>query len=161
MTFKLSEQIDHIGNPKLPFEMYQNYVEENKWRFPESVLQVMESEKWYPYDTGLLSIEISGFDTSASFSNTPSSFLKMTLLNTDDIDNQYKIELTYKGLFDFSFPRTGCYSQLRWRYEEILFFDAYQSHGIKDKMFTQKIEWVGGIVWSITARELEMRCINS
>ncbi|MGH1539243.1 MAG: hypothetical protein ACRBHB_02375 [Arenicella sp.] len=152
MTFKLSKQLDHIGNPKLPFEMYENYVEENKHRFPESALNVMRSEKWYPYDTGLQSLEVSGF-------GTPQSFLKLNLLNSDDIDNQYETELTYRGLFQLNIPSIDHSNQLRWRYEEILFFSAYNSHSIKDKMFTHKIEWVGGIVWSITARELEMQCI--
>ena len=159
MTFKLSDQLDHIGNPRLPFELYQNYVEENKHRFPESVLKVMRAEKWYPYDTNLASMEITGFPvvgSAKSLEQKPT--LKLVLDNTDDIENRYQVELTYIGLFEFEIPKTTANS-LIFRYEEVLFFSAYHSHDIKDKMFTHKIEWVGGTVWSITARELEMRCI--
>lgn len=161
MTFKLSGQLDHIDNPKLPFKLYQHYVEKNKHRFPKSVLKVMESEKWYPYDTTLASMEITGFPivgSAESLEQKPT--LKLVLDNTDDIENRHQIELIYTGLFEFEMPKTS-YNSLTFRYEEILFFSAYHSHDIKDKMFTHKIEWVDGTVWSITARELEMRCITS
>ena len=163
MAFKLSEQLNNVGNQKLPIELYQSYVEHNKHKFPKSVLKVMELESWSggsasnaPYNSELQRIEILDYGKSTAS-------LKMYLLKQDYVEQPFTIEINYKGLFKLNIPEQDVISEkaLKWRYEEILFFDPYHSHKLKDKMFTHNIEWVNGDIWSITAREFEVKWVDT
>ncbi len=162
MAFKLSEQLDHIGDPNLSFEMYRSYVEENKHRFPESVIELMALESWSggsssdaPYYGDLLNVEIHDFGKQ-------SASVKIVLLKQDYVDTPFNIELIYKGLLKLNIPNLDDISEQRskWRYEEFLFFDPYHSNSLKEKMFTHRIEWDSGNIWDITARDIEVKWVK-
>ena len=163
MSFKLGDQLDHLGNPNLAFEMYRSYVEHNKHRFPASVIEVMANANWAggsasnaPYYSDLESIEINDFGKSTASA-------KLILLKQDYVEKPFTIEIIYKGLFRFEIPEHNKVSDaaLKWRYEQFLFFDPHHSHGLKDKMFTHQIEWITGEIWSITARDVEIKWLHS
>ena len=153
MTFKLSEQLDADGTTA--FTLYQKYVENNRWRFPESVLSVIENPDWSggyysksPHDGELKSILISGIGTKEN----------RIELQISKLWEDVEIQINYLDVFDFNFPNIGLLEQFpSWRYEQFKFYDPYHKHGIKNKkMFIHEIEWVTGIVWSITASEIEV-----
>ena len=44
MVYKLSDQLDHISNPKYLFEAYDEYLKTNKNKLPESLLALLTSD---------------------------------------------------------------------------------------------------------------------
>lgn len=162
MTFKLSQQLDNIGNPNLPFELYKNYIEHNRKKFPQSVLDVINEERWSggsrseaPYYSDLESFLVENVNKSS-----PSA--RMVLSKSKYVEQEFKIQIDYEGLFGMDIPAQTDISHqtLTWRYDQFLFFDGYHSHGIKDKMFTHQIEWIDGNIWSVTARNINITWIN-
>ncbi len=155
---KLSAQLDDVGNPNLPFELYKSYINHNKWRIPQSALDIIACTDWSggsdskaPYYSHLTDMQISDL-------GSPESTLKLLLQKDMYVDSPFQLEITYKGLFALDIPKHEIFPEqsLIWRYEQFLYFDAYHSAGIKNKLFTHQIEWVTGQVWSITAREIEV-----
>ena len=155
---KLSAQLDDTGNANLVFELYRSYIQHNKWRIPQSVLDVIEHPEWSggstsraPYYSQLVGMQSSNL-------GKPNAELKLILQKDMYVDSAFNIEITYSGVFGLDIPHQGMLSeeQLIWRYEQFLYFDAYQSHQIKDKLFMHQIEWVGGVIWSIIAREVKV-----
>jgi hypothetical protein len=161
VTFKLSQPLDLGGDPKLPFQLYDSYIKENRSRFPESCLQIIEHPDWTggsasraPYYSDVVSLVVSAM-------GSPTAQLKLSLYKHEYLENPLSIEIIYDGLFDLEIPSASGYkSPLTWRYEQFLWFDAYRSHKIKDKMFTHQIEWTQGSIWSITAKEITVRWIT-
>jgi hypothetical protein len=162
VTFKLSQTLDYGGDPRLSFQLYESYIKENRWRFPESCLKVIEHPDWTggsdsqaPYYSDLVSLDVNGI-------GSPSGKLRLALQKHMYVEAPLSIEIIYEGLFDLEIPPSSGYeSPLTWRYEQFLYFDAYRSHQIKDKMFMHQIQWTQGSVWSITARNISVNWINS
>ncbi len=159
MTFKLGAQLDDSGDSRLSFKLYESYIEKNKWRIPESALAVIAHPDWSggsqskaPYYSQLESFELINLCG-------PSAELKLSLFKDIDAEKDFYLEITYKGIFALDIPSQQELSEspLIWRYEQFLYFSAYSSHEIEDKMFKHQIEWVGGSIWSITARSIEVQ----
>lgn len=47
MVYKLSDQLDHMGNSQYIFEAYNKYLRENRNKLPTSVLDLIASEQWH------------------------------------------------------------------------------------------------------------------
>lgn len=92
MVYKLSDQLDHMGNPKYLFEAYDEYLKTNKNKLPESLLVLLASDWWYggSGSTVLYYCELDNFEI-IDFGKE-SSRLILTLI---------KIETTRKLHFDF------------------------------------------------------------
>jgi hypothetical protein len=156
VTFKLSAQLDDVGDPRYAFKLYESYIEKNKWRIPESALEIIAHPDWSggsqsnaPYQSQVVSVQLTNLgSTSAAF--------KLTLFKEMYVEIPFSLEITYEGLFALNIPSQQEISEsaLIWRYDQFLYFSAYHSHEIKDKFFTHQIEWVGGSIWSITARNI-------
>lgn len=156
MSLKLSAQLDDAGDPRLPFKLYESYIQYNKWRIPESALEIISNPDWTggsfskaPYYSDLVGVELKDVGTQ-------NAGLTLTLLKDMYVEIPLRITLVYSGLFDLEIPTNPGISEqsLKWRYEQFLYFDAYKSHGIKDKLFVHQIEWTDGSIWSITARNI-------
>ena len=156
MTFKLGALLDDSGDPNLTFKLYDAYIEYNRWRFPESALEVIAHPDWVggsqsraPYYSELNSLEIKDL-------GKVNAELRLTLIKDMYVETPLKILITYQGLFELDIPSTGRLSEstLQWRLEQFLYFDVYHTHKIKDKLFTHQIEWTNGSIWSITARNI-------
>jgi len=154
MTLKLSEQLD--ADAGTAFALYKKYVENYRYKFPESVLSIIENPDWTdggkfsksPHDAELKNILISGIGTKENR-------IELQLSKPwEDLE----IQINYLEVFDFNLPGVGILEQFpSWRYEQFKYYDLYRSHNIKNKkMFNHEIEWVTGIVWSITASEIEV-----
>lgn len=159
MSFKLSAQLDDAGDSRLAFKLYESYIEKNRWRIPESALKVIAHEDWSggsdskaPYYSQLSSIELTNLCS-------PSAEIKLRLFKDIHAEKDFFLEITYKGVFALDIPSQQELSEspLIWRYEQFLYFSAYASHSIEDKFFKHQIEWVGGSIWSITARSIEVQ----
>jgi hypothetical protein len=125
---------------------------------PESALSIIAHPDWSggsqskaPYYSHLVSTELHGVGTSGAR-------LKLTLHKDEYVPTPLNIMINYDGLLVLDIPSTDrlSESELIWRYEQFLYFDAYHRYQIKDKLFTHQIEWVGGYIWSITARRIEV-----
>ena len=158
MSFQLSEQLDADANSAFAF--YKKYVENFKYKFPTSVLAVLDNPDWYggcdskaPHDGVLKSVAIEGIGTESSY---------IELLISKPWVN-LNIRLRYKGVFDFKLPNLGSLADtIEWRYEQFRYYDPHYAHGIKNKkMFTHDIEWVCGTIWHITASDIEVEWINA
>lgn len=154
MSLKLSAQLDDAGDPNLPFKLYESYIQYNKWRLPDSALEVIYRSDWSggstsksPYYSDLVPVEMTGVGSREAA-------VKLTLLKDMYVETPLSIIISNVGLFDIEIPTNPGISEqsLKWRYEQFLYFDAYQSHGVKDKLFMHQIEWTDGSIWSITAR---------
>lgn len=161
MSFKLSAQLDEVGNPNLPFQMYASYLENNKHRFPKSVIDVISNPNWSggsqsnsPYYGQLVKVKIQNIGNSTAS-------LKLTLRKEMYVPKPFHVELLYSGLLKLNIPnQNNLSSNMTWRYEQFLYFDDYKNHTPQDKFFTHQIEWVSGEIWSITAREIDVKCID-
>ncbi|WP_278395408.1 hypothetical protein [Acinetobacter venetianus] len=159
MVYKLSDQLDHIGNPQYIFEAYKEYLNTNRNKFPTSVLDILASERWFggsgsiaPYYCELDNFEIIDFGKE-------SAHLILTLIKKDHRDYEetpFRLRLIYQGILEFNIPYQKILSinPFVWRYDEFLFFDPWSSYGNNERMFTHNIEWVGKNVWSITAKQI-------
>ena len=162
LSLKLSAQLDDAGDPDLPFKLYQSYIQHNKWRLPESVLGVINNPDWTggstsraPYYSDLVELHLDG-------AGSDEAALRITLLKHMYLEIPLRIVLKYEGLFELVIPEFSNISEypLVWRYEQFLYFDAYKSHGIKDRLFTHQIEWTDGRIWSITARNIRVEWVE-
>ncbi len=153
MSLKLSEQLD--ADATTAFALYEKYVENNRWRFPESVLWIIENADWSggyysksPHDGELKNILISGIGTKEN---------RIELVISKPWED-LEIQINYLEVFDFNFPNVGLLEHFpSWRYEQFKYYDPYHTYGIKNKkMFIHEIEWVSGVIWSITASEIEV-----
>ena len=158
MSFQLSEQLD--ADATSAFAFYKKYVENFKYKFPASVLAVLDSSNWYggfdskaPHDGVLKSVAIESIGTESSY---------IELLIAKPWAN-LNIRLRYKDIFDFNLPSMGSLAgTIEWRYEQFRYYDPYLAHKIENKkMFTHDIEWVGGTIWNITASDIEVEWINA
>lgn len=159
MVYKLSDQLDHMGNSQYIFEAYNKYLRENRNRLPTSVLDLIASEHWHggsgstaPYYCELQNIEIIDFGKETAH-------LILTLIKKDHRDYKekpFRLKLIYQGLLELNIPHQKDISvnPFMWRYDEFLFFDPWSGYEHNEKMFTHNIEWVGKYVWSITAKDL-------
>lgn len=156
---KLSAQLDDTGNPNLVFELYRSYVQHNKRRIPQSALDVIDHPDWSggsmskaPYYSQLIGVQLEDV-------GKPTASLKLLLQKDMYVDPPFQIEITYSGVFSLDIPHQNMLSeaQLIWRYEQFLCFNAYPAHQIKDKFFKHQIEWTDGVIWSVTAREVEVQ----
>ena len=154
MSLKLSEQLD--ADARTAFALYDKYIENNRRLFPESVLSIIENPDWYeggkfsksPHDGELKNILISGIGTKEN----------RIELQISKPWEDLEIQINYLEVFDFNMTGVGVLEQFpSWRYEQFKYYDPHHSHGIKNKkMFIHEIEWVTGIVWSITASEIDV-----
>ncbi len=153
MSLKLSSQLD--ADADVAFALYKKYFDKNRWLFPESVIEVMENSDWIggvdsksPHDGELKNISITGIGTNKSI-------IELLLFKSW---RDLNIKVTYMEVLDFNLPSLGnLHESHEWRYEQFLYFDPYHSHGIKNKkMFTHDIEWQNGVIWSITASDIEV-----
>ncbi|MDR2060141.1 MAG: hypothetical protein LBQ29_01920 [Acinetobacter sp.] len=159
MVYKLSEQLDHVGNPEYIFEAYKEYLRENRSKLPASILNLIASEQWQggsgstaPCYCELQDIEIIDFGKATAR-------LILTLIKKEYRDYKekpFQLRLIYQGLLELNIAqqRDISVNPFIWRYDEFLFFDPWSSYGHNEKMFTHNIEWVGKNVWSITAKDL-------
>lgn len=83
MVYTLSDQLDHIGNPKFLFEAYDEYLKTNKNKLSESLLVLLASDLWYggssstaPYYCASDNFEIIDFGKK-------SAHLSLTLIKKD------------------------------------------------------------------------------
>jgi hypothetical protein len=159
MTFKLGAQLDDIGDPNLPFKLYESYIKENRRHFPDSVLEIIAHPGWSggsasraPYYSGLVSVVLDNL-------GNPKAELKLTLLKEMYVEKSFHIEIIYKGLYALDIPSHKEFTEkpLIWRYEEFLKFNTNPSFGIEDKIFTHQIEWTDGSIWSVSARDIEVQ----
>ena len=157
MTFKLSGQLDDVGDPNLPFKLYESYIQHNKSRFPESVLKIIAHSDWSggsqskaPYYSQLASFSLTNVGTQAAE-------LKLILTKEMYVEKPFNIEITYVGLFALDIPSQQGLSDsnLMWRYEQFLYFRAGKSSALRNKFFTHQIEWTDGTTWSVTAQEIQ------
>lgn len=154
MALKLSEQLD--ADPIAAFALYNKYVENYRYKFPESVLSVIENPQWRdggcdsnsPHDAEFKNILFSGIGTER---NRIELLISKPWLNLE-------IQVNYLGVFDFNLQGTGNLEKLpSWRYEQFRYYDPYHEYQIKNKkMFTHDIELHDGIVWNITASNIEV-----
>jgi hypothetical protein len=157
MTFKLSKQIDDVGSQELPYALYSSYIQNNAHRFPKCVLDLHDEHnnafKYYSvcHDGILLDLKV-----DISFRSERSC--ELVLMCEDEEHNTLNIGVGYKGVFGFNFPDIDGFgeSTYHWRYDQFLYHDPYQNWDLKDKMFRHEIEWVGGEIWSIVAREVSV-----
>ena len=159
MVYKLSEQLDHVGNSEYIFEAYEEYLRENRGKLPTSILDLIDSEQWRggsgstaPYYCELKDIEVIDFGKATAR-------LILTLIKKEHRDYKekpFQLRLIYQGLLELNIAqqRDISVNPFIWRYDEFLFFDPWSSYGHNEKMFTHNIEWVGKNVWSITAKDL-------
>lgn len=159
MTFKLSAQCNDVGDPRLPFQLYRSYIEQNKWRIPESALAVIAHPGWEggcesqsPHDGKLVSFK-------ATDIGQPSAELTLVLMKERYSEPHFYLEITYKGLLALDIPDQQRFSlsSFVWHCDEFLYFDAFHEWEIKDKHFTHHIEWLGKDIWKITAREISVQ----
>lgn len=154
MTFILRAQLD--ADAKTALALYQKYVENNKRLFPKSVLALLENPDWqnggnfsrYPHDGHLRNL----FATSV---NDEEGIELIISKQQADVE----IQIKYNNVIDFDFPSFG--SGVKgfgiWAYDQFKFYNPYQEYGIKEnRMFRHEIEWLGGVVWSITAAEIQV-----
>jgi hypothetical protein len=154
MTFQLSPQLEADANSA--FALYRKYVENFKYKFPSSVLELIANPDWYggvsskaPHD-GLLSLfTLTKLDSESS---------QIELLVTKPWLN-LTIRIRYVDVCEFNIGASGPPNALiEWRYEQFRFFDAFHAFQIKDKKyFTHDIELVDGTVWNITAANIDVR----
>lgn len=162
MTFKLSEQLDSLKDPSLFFDIYNLYLKDNFTKFPRSVLELLENNNWHggsasnaPYYSDLESFSISDLRTKLANAT-------LKLVKNEYVAQPFEIEIVYKGVFKVDIPNEKFISErpLKWRYEQFLFYDASKIDKIEGQMFTHQIEWVGGKIWSISARDIEVSWRN-
>jgi hypothetical protein len=153
MTLKLSEQLEADAGTAVA--LYQKYVENYRFKFPESVISIIENPVWdgayyskSPHYGDLKDIIISGIGTKNN----------RIELQISKPWADLEIQINYLEVFDFNLPGVGLLEQFpSWRYDQFKYYDPFQKYGIKNKkMFTHEIEWVTGIVWTITASEIEV-----
>ena len=158
MVYQLSEQLDDIGNAKYAFDAYREYLKTNKERIPQSVLSIIDSEDWYggsmskaPYYCHLESLELRDYGKKTAN-------LTLNLIKRDYREKPFTLKIVYQGLSEFDLPGQHSISDSAHiqRYNEFLFFDPWHRYNINEKMFTHKIEWVDGNVWTISAREIQV-----
>lgn len=127
---KLSTQLDDTGNPNLVFELYRSYIQHNKWRIPQSALDVIEHPDWSGGSTSRAPYYSQVVGMQASNLGKPDAEFKLLLHKDMYVDPAFNIEITYQGIFGLNIPHQSMLSedQLIWRYEQFLYFDAYQSH---------------------------------
>lgn len=154
MTFILRAQLD--ADVKTALSLYQKYIDHNKRYFPESVLALLEHPDWqnggnfsrYPHDGHLK-------DFSA-FSDNGEENIKL-IISKPQAD--VEIQIKYSNVIDFDFPSfgSGLKGFGRWAYDQFKFYNPYHDYGIKEtKMFQHEIEWLGGVIWTVTAAEIEV-----
>lgn len=152
MSLKLSEQID--ADALAAFALYKKYLENFSYKFPASVLKLLDHPDWHggcdsksPHDASLKSFALTNIGTE-------SSCFEMHLSKSDFC----LIRIQYFDVLEISIPCLGLTnSGKEWCYEQFRYFDPFHSHGIKEKkMFTHDIEWVGGVIWQITASKIEV-----
>lgn len=157
MALKLSEQLD--ADALAAFALYAKYLQTFRYKFPASVLALMENPDWSggcmsnsPHDSWLTGMELSGVGTEECCLELHLSKPHLNL----------EIRIRYVGVMEMNMPIFKNIPQgNEWRYEQFRYFDPYHSHGIKNlKMFTHDIEWVDGDVWSITAREIAVEWVK-
>jgi len=154
MTFQLSPQLD--GDFNSAFALYRKYVENFKYKFPSSVLNLIANPDWY-----------GGVESKAPHDGLVSLF---TLTKVDSESSQIELVVTkpwldltirirYVDVCDFNISVSGRPgAPMEWRYEQFRYFDGFQAYGIKDKkLFTHDIELVDGTVWNITAADIDVR----
>src|SRR5688500_19012108 len=135
MTFQLSEQLD--AYPATAFTLYKKYIENYRYKFPESVLALIENPDWAeggkfskaPHDGGLKSLLVEGFGTEKS----------RIELQLSKLWEDWEIQINYLDVFYFNLPDVGMTLGMfpSWRYEQFKYYDPYRPHGIKNKkMFT-------------------------
>ncbi|WP_444997497.1 hypothetical protein [Aliikangiella sp. IMCC44359] len=105
MTFKLSAQLDREDiNPNELFQKYKEYIEENRSRFPSSVLSLLEDDRWH-----------GGSNTIAPYYSHPSSInlanigksnakLGLVLEKSDYIAKPIEIRISYIGVYKIDIP---------------------------------------------------------
>ncbi len=159
MTFVLSAQLDSGVDPNMPWKIYQSYLKNNKKHIPGSVYETIEnpnwqggSQSWSPYMADLKDIEFRNIGTNTSS-------CKLVFQKHECLEKPIEIGLEYKGLLEIDFPRSGGMSHdfaKTWRYHQFLVCDAWAQYGLKGKYFTHQIEFVGGLIWSISASEIQV-----
>ncbi len=158
MTFRLTAQCDEV-DPRLPEQLYRSYIENNRWRIPESALAVTAHPKWAggsesesPHDSYLVSF-------NATCIGERSSELTLLLMKERHSEPHFYLEINYSGLFALEIPEQQAISHYpcAWLCDEFLYFDAYPDWEIKDKFFTHQIEWLGKRIWRITASEISVQ----
>lgn len=107
MVYKLSDQLDHVGNSKYVFEAYDEYLKTNKNKLPESLLVLLASDWWYggsgstaPYYCELDNFEIIDFGKE-------SAHLILTLIKKDHRyyeETPFRLRLIYQGILEFNIP---------------------------------------------------------
>lgn len=159
MVYQLSEQLDHIGNPQYAFDAYKEYLKTNRNRFPQSVLDIIDSQNWYGgsgskalYYCTLNKLELIDYGQSTAQ-------LILTLSKIEDRDLEgipFTLKLIYQGVTELNIPHQEHVSinVLKCRYNEFEFFDPWRKYQSNEKMFSHYIDWIGQNVWKITAKEL-------
>ena len=159
MTFKLSAQLDREDiNPNEAFRKYKEYVEENRDKFPSSVLSLMEDDRWY-----------GGSNTIAPYYSHPKSIhltcigkgnakLDLVLEKGDYLEKPIEIYISYIGVYKTDIPTFDWVieNSWPWRYDQFLVFDGSEEYETSEKLFLHQIEWVGGKILSVIARDVKV-----
>lgn len=159
MTFKLSAQLDHEDiNPNEPFQKYKEYVEENRSRFPSSVLNVLEDDRWYggsntisPYYSHPRSISLANIGRN-------NARLDLVLEKGDYLVKPIEICISYIGVYKIDIPTFDWVieNSLPWRYDQFLYHDGSEEFETSEKLFQHQIEWVGETILSVIARDINV-----
>jgi hypothetical protein len=160
MTFKLGDQLDRGANPALSFELYRSYIEHNRADFPPSALAVIEHPDWNggsasrsPMHGALESMTLHGLGSVASE-------LVLTLRKDVYVPIPFCLRLTYRRLHQLNLPADDSTYDLsepwRWRYEQFL-----ATGRERERAFTHQIEWHNGVVWSISAGEVQAHWVDA
>lgn len=96
MTFKLSAQLDDVGDPNLPFKLYESYIQHNKRHFPESAFQIIAHPDWSggsaskaPYYSQLASLVLNNVGKLTAE-------LKLTLVKEMYVERPFNMKLPIK-----------------------------------------------------------------
>ena len=152
MTFILRAQLD--ADVKTAFALYQKYIEHNKRLFPGSALALLEHPDWqnggkfsrHPHDGYLKNLS---FDRVEKQKDTIELVISKPWADLD-------VHIKYNYVIDFDFPSNSLVFNA-WGYDQFKFYNPYDKYGIKEtNMFQHEIEWVGGVVWTVTAAEIEV-----
>jgi hypothetical protein len=158
MTFVLSPQLDSGANPNLHWELYKSYLENNRKDIPESVFETISHPNWEggsnsysPYMSDVKSFALTNIGTTESH-------CRLVLTKGDYLQQPIEIEIEYSGLLDIDLPNSGGLRDgfvKTWRYHQFLVCDAWARYEVEGKYFTHQIEFVGGLVWSISASRIQ------
>lgn len=159
MTFVLSPQLDSGANPNLLWELYKSYLENNKKKIPESVFTTILNPNWQGGSHSCSPYMADVKDIAVMNVGTDECMCRLLLTKSGYMSNPIEIEILYGGLLEIDLPNSGNLHagfSKTWRYNQFLICDGWAKYEVKGKYFTHQIEFLGDVIWSISANKIQV-----